>query len=132
MQVAKRLRQLRGDLDRAQASLALPAAEAAAEGSSPQLGRRRLEACLDAENRPDAGHRSSPPSQDEHASSSTSPQTSPAHGKGRVDAAPSAAEGDSQQEAEPHAGREDVGASSAAPSGSGDIQETSSRSVIAA
>ncbi|KAK9833096.1 hypothetical protein WJX74_007069 [Apatococcus lobatus] len=59
-QVANRLRQLRGDLDRAQASLGLQAEAAAAAGAGPLLGGRRLEACLDAEDQSDPA--ASPPS----------------------------------------------------------------------
>lgn len=47
------MRQLRGDLDRAQATLGLQAEAAAAAAASPLLGGRRLEASLDAENQPD-------------------------------------------------------------------------------
>lgn len=51
--MANRLRQLRGDLDRAQATLGLQAEAAAAAAASPLLGGRRLEACLDAEDQPE-------------------------------------------------------------------------------
>ena len=62
VQVANRLRQLRGDLDRAQATLGLQAEAAAAAGASPMLGGRRLEACLDAEDQPDPAAIPSAPS----------------------------------------------------------------------